>query len=425
MKVDLNSLKNKLLASSLFKDSFWSLTGNIFGKGFSLVAGIVVARLLGSTAYGEYGIIKNTLLTIAMFSSFGLGITATKFIAETKEKNPSDLYAFLFVCNLVALFVSASISVLVVVFAPQIALYLEAPRLSTAIRWTAIAIVFNALNTTQIGILGGFKAYKATAHNNVWAGLVTFIITIPLTFWRGFNGAIVALVISLGFNCLINRISINKRTPKEKAFVTKAQVKEIVSFSFPVALQESLYALTNWLVSFVIIKSAGYAELGLCTAATQWMAVMSFIPGALRNVALSYLSTSKDNKDDSRSILNRLLAVNFVSTMFPCICVWLLSSVICGMYGPDYIGLRRVLNVMVFTAVVTSLTNIITQDLISRNQNWFLFSSRLIRDLGIVSLSYWVMNQYSLGAFAYACISLVFQVLYLFLISSRRKRVEV
>ena len=86
------NIYNRLKGSDLAKDSFWALFGNFIGKGLSLIAGIAVARFLGSEVYGEYGIIKSTLIMIAIFSSFGLGITATKFIAETKDKNPENFY---------------------------------------------------------------------------------------------------------------------------------------------------------------------------------------------------------------------------------------------------------------------------------------------------------------------------------------------
>ena len=47
--------------SALLKDSFWSLICNIVGKGFSLIAGIVVARCLGKEIYGEYIEISNII----------------------------------------------------------------------------------------------------------------------------------------------------------------------------------------------------------------------------------------------------------------------------------------------------------------------------------------------------------------------------
>ncbi|MBO5697209.1 MAG: oligosaccharide flippase family protein [Alistipes sp.] len=76
------TLIDRLKESPLFKDSFWALVGSTIGKGLSLIAGIAVARFLGSEIYGEYGVIRNTLTYIAIVSTFGFGYSATKFIAE-------------------------------------------------------------------------------------------------------------------------------------------------------------------------------------------------------------------------------------------------------------------------------------------------------------------------------------------------------
>jgi O-antigen/teichoic acid export membrane protein len=49
-------IKEKILQSKLFKDSFWAVFGNGFGNALMLFSGIIIARLLGKDLYGE----KNT-----------------------------------------------------------------------------------------------------------------------------------------------------------------------------------------------------------------------------------------------------------------------------------------------------------------------------------------------------------------------------
>lgn len=407
------NLISRFRNSALLKDSSWSLIGNIVGKGFSLIAGIVVARCLGKEVYGEYGIIKSTLLMIALFSSFGLGISATKFIAEAKENYPSKLRSIELSCNLIALIVSGVIAFFVFLFAGKISILIEAPHLTNILRWSAFAIILNAINTTQIGVLGGFKAYKITARNNIIAGIATFVATVPLTVVYGFIGAIIALLFSLTINCLINRFSIRKLLPRENDRINRQQLHSIVTFSFPIALQESLYSITSWLASFVIIKYSNYGELGICNAATQWTAVLAFVPGALRNVALSHFSSANNDAEKSKLILKKLLQINLLSTLLPCIIVWIFSGIICSMYGSQFVGLQSVLNVMAFGAVINSLSNILTQELIAKNQNWFLFFSRFIRDVGIILITYYILRKFMGGALEYAVISLLFGIAYL------------
>ena len=183
--------------------------GSAIGKGLALLAGIVVARLLGSEAYGEYGTIRNTLLMIAIFSTMGLGYSATKFIAESRATgNHSRIVATHRIATIITKIVSGFIAILLVIVAKDVAIWIDAPHLAGALRLSAIAIVFNAINTTQAGELAGFSAYKALAKNNAIAGIVTFFTSIILTYYQGFNGAIIALILSLFVNVVLNNRSI-------------------------------------------------------------------------------------------------------------------------------------------------------------------------------------------------------------------------
>ena len=150
----------------MLKDSFWALLGNLIGKGLPFVAGIFVARLLGSESYGEFGLIKSSLISIALFSSFGLGITATKFIAEVVDINQQSAKHIEKICNIITLISSTILAIVVLIFANPIAVILKAPHLTTILRLSTIAIVFNAVNTTQTGVLAGLRAFKTIAKNS-------------------------------------------------------------------------------------------------------------------------------------------------------------------------------------------------------------------------------------------------------------------
>ena len=124
----------RLKGSSLFQDSFWALLGSALGKGLALMAGIAIARFMGKDVYGEYGMIKNTLVMIAIFSTFGLGYTATKFIADCTTNDKSRVYSIHYIATIITLIASGIIALLVCVFAIPLSLYLEAPHLSGILR---------------------------------------------------------------------------------------------------------------------------------------------------------------------------------------------------------------------------------------------------------------------------------------------------
>lgn len=416
----MNKFIIKIKNNPLFKDSFWALLGNVLGKGLSLIAGIAVARFLGNEAYGEYGMIRNNLLMIAVFSSLGLGYTATKFIAECKDE--IQMYNIHSIVIRITLITSVIIAILVTFFSDNIARWLDAPNLGNLLRLSTIAIIFNAINTTQIGELSGLNAYKCIAKNNTWVGIITFFSSVLLTYYYDISGAVISLIISYASNCIFNYISISKYIKKPLLRNSKADYKKIISFTFPVALQESSYSITSWVSTVILIKLAGYGELGLYSAAVQWLAVMLFVPASLRNVALSHLTKNNNDINVNKKILKQMVQINLFATLIPFIVVAIISDWICSWYGSSYNGLQSVLNVCMFTAVINSLTNVISQNLIALNQNWYLFITRLLRDVLNLIVAALLIYGYGNGAIIYASSALVFQILYLIQIINKQNK---
>lgn len=374
--MNLISIKNRLLASKLSQDSFWALFGTIMAKSLSLFAGIIVARFLGKEIYGEYGMIKSTLINISVFSTLGLGYTSTRFIAKYMQENSAYLLSIIKTVIRITIYFSSIIFCLVFVFAAEIALYLEVPETETAFRVAALIILVNAINTTQTGILAGFKDFKATAINGSFVGVLTFILSVLLTFYWGLDGSLVALLLSQTIGAILNGISISKSTKtlsKQQVYIHAT--KELLSFSIPVALQEFLYTAVVWTSSIFMVKLSNYEEMGLLGAASQWISIIYFIPSVLKNVALSYFSS-----DGNRNLFNKMLQVNFVATFVPYIFIIMFSGLITAMYGSRYEGLRIVLIIGTAQPIFTSLSTVIIYEFIARNKTWTMFFLRFVRE---------------------------------------------
>ena len=368
--------------NSFLKDSSWALIGSVLGKGLSLLAGIAVARYLGKDVYGEYGIIKNTLFQIAVFSTLGLGYTGTRFVAKSIADNTNNTRQIIRSIYAISYVTSGFLAFLTFLFSNQLATLIKLPDTSLAIKCTALIIVANAVNSAQIGILSGFKAFRKIALNNTWGGIVTFISSICFTYFWGLNGALVALLISMVFNAIINNLSIKLLT-KEMEVIPRcnpSQYKELIDFSIPVALQESLYSLVGWSISFLIIEYSNHGELGLYTAAMQWANIILFIPGVLKNVILSYFSSSKNTV----SLRNKMIMINVFATLLPFVFVAIFSSLIASFYGPTFNGLPLLLIVSCFASIFSSVAGVIIYEFISNGNTWLVFFSRLFRDGSIL-----------------------------------------
>lgn len=382
------ALKNRLVQSKLLQDSFWSLLGNVIGRGLALTAGIFVARFLGKEIFGEYGMIKSTILSIATFSSFGLGYTATTFVADFKTKKPEYIKLFLKYATRITLVFTGVMAIGLLFSAGVVATnILEAPHLENALRILAVLIIFNGLNTTQIGILSGFGKFKEIAIINSIIGTLTFISSIALTYFFGLEGALLALLITQVFNWVLNYGAVKQNIPRIENSIQKNKIlfKKIFNFSTPVAMQEALFAASSWISNIVLISYASYADLGMYNAAIQWFSLVLFVPGILRNVILSHLAGSENEMQHDR-ILKITIWINLFTTLIPAIIVFLFSGMISEFYGDSYQGLGNLISIAVFTTVVISVSNVYAQAYMSKNRNWTMFFIRLFRDGGKIFL---------------------------------------
>lgn len=377
--MDYRPLKKRLLGSSLFKDSAWALIGNVLGKGLALLASILVARFLGKELFGMYGLIRTTLLSIAVFSTFGLGYTATKHIAEYLQTSKERIGELILIMMRMTLLTSSLFAVLLFAFSHRVASFLEAPDLYTAFRYLAVIIIFNSITTTQIGILSGFKKFKPLARINLVNGIVTFVLSVVLTYYYSLDGALAALLVSQAFNCLQNYLEVRRSTQPLGAQQNGIRMtREIAAYSLPVALDEMVKSLMSTVLFVILLKFSNYGQLGLYNAAAQWASVVLFIPGAIRNVILSHIASRLNDKRAQLKVVWRMVLVNFTSTSIPFVVVFVFSGFITRMYGETFTGLRNVLNVYMFSTLFTSTSSVLAQYFLSVNRVWLTFWCRIM-----------------------------------------------
>lgn len=404
------SVLRQKFSSKLFRDSFWALFGNSIGKVLALLLGIILANLLGSEDFGKYGLIKNSLFYLSICSTFGLGITGTKYIAQYKEeKNKINN-----ICHdilTISVFTSGFIAITILIFAEKLTYLLEMGNMSNILRLSSIAIIFNAINSAQTGILSGFKEFKTISNYNLITGVFTFISGTIFTYFWSLDGAIIALGLSYVVNYFLNAHTLNKirREFPKKEGVLDYKV-QMLKFSLPLAMQEGLLALSSWSIIVVLVKLASYSDYGVYSAAHQWTAAISFIPAILKNVTLSYLSDQQSNK---RVIVKKMIFVNLISSGSFFVIIFIFSGFIARWYGDSFVGVKPVLNILVFSSILGTMGSVFIQELISKSKNWLSFSITFIKSIIILAVSIWLIKMIGIsGAFAIAFGDLSANIIY-------------
>jgi len=397
---------------TFFNGVFWVILGNLFSKGLSLLASIIVARFLGKFAFGEFEMIKSTLTLFGLFSTFGLGYAITTFSSRLTKTTPKKIFSLVSYSKKITLFTSVSCALLLIIFSNWLSIdTLEAPHLSSPLKIASIFIIFNAINVTQTGVLAGLKAFKTVALINFILGVVSFPIMIVSIILFGFYGAILGMVVCIIINYLLNNIFLIKEFKKqniyknESSFLEKREKKELLLYALPIALGEGFYAITSWGFNTFLIRLSDFGELGIYNAANLLASSILFIPVSLAPLILSFLSSAIIYKKDFKKMLILNIKLNIGITLILSLLSTIALPLIIKLYGKSYFGSESCFLILIWTTVLMALNNVYSQVFLSLKLAWGHFYLKIIRQSSIILFCIFFIPIYkALGL----CISILF-----------------
>ena len=278
------------LNQRILSHSFWILAGNILSKSVLLLATILMTRFLGKEEYGYFGIIKSTILTFVMFTGLELGLTATKYISQYKNDDKTKVEKIVGLSNLSAIIISILISILIFVFAREIALQINAEMLTQEVRISSFILFFSSLNGIQNGILAGLEQFKQSSINNFIAGIISSIGLILTSKYCNLDAVVIAFGSNFVILFLLNYFTLRRDfySKFNVALFRKQNFDEfsvLWKFSLPAILAGLVVGPVTWFCNFLLVNQLkGYEQMANFDIANQWRNTVLFVPAALAQI---------------------------------------------------------------------------------------------------------------------------------------------
>lgn len=400
------------MSSSFFKDSMWALIGNIVYRGSGLLSSILLAKILLSKTYGEFNSLKNTLTTLAIFTTFGLAYSSTKFVSDCiSGTNTNPRYIIKQIYKIVIIF-SGAIGLLIFIRAKNVSeLYYNDISFSNEIRLLSFWIILTAMTTVQNGVIAGLKIFKKFTFINIAIGIVSVIIIPLLAYYYSLYGACIGLLFVQLIIFIVNEYYIAVELKSYKGDLSVIKYKRLISYSFPLTMIEAVYSISLWFCYYVLQNNTDYHQVAIYSTAMQWYVLILFIPIVLKNVILSHFS----EENSQFGIFRKAIILSFVSTFIPVVIIFMLSDMIQNLYGTSFGGLSHILKIMVLIPIFSCVSGVIEQYLFSKSRNWLVFSISLFKDFGSAILSYYFIHLRISDAAFYVVLSyLLFNILSFF-----------
>jgi len=412
------------LAHRLVKGTFWVVLGSVISRGLTFVATVIVARLLGKNIYGELGMIQSTVGMFGVLAGFGLGLTATKHVAEYREKDPERAGRIISISALVAFFVGVTVAAVFFMMAPILAdKTMCAPYLTKQLKLGTLLLFFHSLNGAQTGALAGFEAFKKIAYINSILGLITFPVLLAGAYFGGLTGAIIGLAINLVISWLFNHIALRSEMKRYRihfSFNNIFKETEILwHFSLPAVLSGILVGPIKWLCNaFLVNKTNGFGEMGVFSAALVFQSMLLFVSSMFNAPLLSVLSNSGNLR--SRKLETTNILASWSIGLFPAIILLLFPEIMEILLGDQYKGksFRITSSLIVFYTSILTYRSGLLRILQSQGQLWLGFMNNVVWGAVLIPCAFYMAKWGAIGialafALAYLVISIVFTPVYI------------
>lgn len=386
------------LRRRLIKGTALNLIAVVFNQGTTLIANILVARILMQQSFGEYSMVQTTLLTMAALSQLATGFTASKYIAEFRSVDPQRAGRIMGVCAIVSGVMAGVGTLVLLAMAPWLAgNMLNAPHLASALVIGAGFLLFSSINGYQTGALSGLEAYASLAKAGVASGIVAIAAISLGAWWGGLNGTLLGLSVSALFRCGIHYIFLRIETLRHgimpQYFWSLRQEKAIIlKFALPAAIVGYYSLPMIWLANtFLVQQPGGYEKMALYASSSSLRMLVLFIPQVINGTSLTVLNNTIRTGDVARYkriYFSNVLVIS-LATLMGVLIIGFFGDTILGVFGQEFRGGKTVLRVLMMSALIEGVAIAIYQHLQTQGKIWLsLFLINIPRETLFVILAF-------------------------------------
>lgn len=389
----INKINTSNIGHRLFKGAVWSLLGAIGGRGIVLLSFIFVARIIGQYTYGQLGLIRSTINMFTVFAGLGMGITASKYIAQYRNTEASKAGEIYTLSTYLSLFLGGLCAILLIIFSKFIAIKsLNDENLATEVQIGALVLFFTTINASQNGALAGFEDFKSIAINTFIANLCQGILLVFCSYIWGITGSVAALGIGCLFLVYLNRRSITKKMKVyniKHNHISKKTFNVIWNFSLPSMISSLAVVPVLWWSKIYLVNHTNYSVMASYDVADQWSVMALFIPATITQIILPMLSNIlvEGSRAQYLKLIKVNLFINISASLSISVFIIILAPWILKLYGKEFNDTMPLI-ILMFASVFMSACNVVGQVIASKGKMWTGFFFNFLWALAIILFTF-------------------------------------
>ena len=338
---------------------------------------VLVARALGITDYGVYGLIFGTAGLAASVTGLQMGLTATVFVARYRDTEKGKAAYVISFVNRFGIATAFCFLLCTLPFASPIAVWLIGPNGSVpAIIAGCLLAAFSVISGVQDGVIQGFEDFRSVALTRLATTIITLACIYPAGAEFGLLGvmAVVLLGLVVKYLLLTSKLGQHARHYQLPPKGEGLRGRDLMwGFSFPSMLVSLLVGAVGWSGTFILSRQAnGFDALAVVNTGLQWRGPIFLLTTAISSVAIPAISRhfQAANHSAIRGLHQKVLLFNGGFALLAAVAMMALSPLILLLYGPGFENGTLVFSIIVASSVPQVIANVYTQQLVAKGHMW-------------------------------------------------------
>lgn len=362
---------------SLIKNMSWMTSISIVERIAGLLQTVLIARVLGITEYGIYGLIFGTIGLAASVAAIQMGFTATVFISRYRNTDKDKAAFVISFVNRFSLAVSFFFLMVALPFSAFLSQWLIGDSGS---EWAIVAgcllVALSIIGGVQDGIIQGFEDFRSIALVRLATTLVSLSCVYPVGRTYGLLGVMAVMLLGPVFKyfLLVRTVRLHVRRYQLPPTGGGLRGKDLLwDFSIPSMLASLLAGVTGWLGTLMLSRQAnGFDALAIVNTGLQWRGPVFLLASAMSAVAIPAISRHFQSGNDAaiQRLHHQVLWFNGGVSLLAVLVLTGLAPMILKTYGAGFAGGDLVFSLVIASTLPQAMANVYLQELSAKGLMW-------------------------------------------------------
>ena len=372
------------MTSPLLRSMSWLTI--VFGieRVAGLVQTVLIARALGITDYGIYGLLFGTIGLVASLAALQMGMTATVFVARYKEHEKAKAAFVITFVRRFGFAMALGFLACTLPFARYIGDWLVGPTTPVAAVIAGCVMVGASLiSGMQDGIVEGFEDFRAVAISRAVVSFITVSAIYPAAVAFGLVGAMCVVLggVAIKYAYVSRVVARHVLANRLPARGTGLRAIDLIwSFGLPSMLVSLLVGVVGWIGSVVIShEPKGFDSLAVVNTGLQWRGPILLLASVVGTVAIPAISRHVQSGDHAaiRVLKRHMLLYTGGLALALAIVLAAGAPILLAIYGREFRGGHLVFAILVLSTAPQVVAGVYCQHFLAKAQVWRMLGLHL------------------------------------------------